>query len=367
MVGLKADGTVVAFGYNYNNQCDVSNWKNIIAIAAGNAHTVGLKSDGTVVAVGDNNKGQCTVSYWEKVVAIAACENVTVALTDDGRVHETGIRKEMEMSVFGYETRDIVSIAAHNDLVFGLKSDGTILRFEVSYFENRRRKTTKKVTSVNNLSDIVDIVTAQFGYKSYIIGLNSDGTVSVIPAYTYENDEPYCQNWTDIVAIAAGANTVFGLKTDGTVVSEDYRKGIDVSDWKLFRTEEEKQTDYSKACTLQESGEENKLAEAASIFSCLKDYKDSVDRDAECNRVYNELKSEREAREKAEREESEAREKAEKEAALEKARQEKIASLNSEKAALQTELANLKGLFTGKRRRQIEARLAEIDSELKSL
>ena len=116
----------------------------------------------------------------------------------------------------------------------------------------------------------------------------------------------------------------------------------------------------------------------ALIFSVLKDYQDSADRAAECDRIYNELKSEREAREKVEREAREAREKAErearkareraeKEAARERARQEKIASLNIEKSNLQTELSNLKGLFTGKRRRQIEARLTEIELELKKL
>ena len=38
-----------------------------------------------------------------------------------------------------------------------------------------------------------------------------------------------------------------------------------------------------------------------------------------------------------------------------------------QKAALEMELSSLKGLFTGKRRREIEAQLAEIDSKLKAL
>ena len=41
--------------------------------------------------------------------------------------------------------------------------------------------------------------------------------------------------------------------------------------------------------------------------------------------------------------------------------------LDKEKTDLQTELASLKGIFSGKRRKQIEARLAEIESELKRL
>ena len=41
--------------------------------------------------------------------------------------------------------------------------------------------------------------------------------------------------------------------------------------------------------------------------------------------------------------------------------------LEEEKSALQTELANLKGIFFGSRRRQVVARLAEIEAELKKL
>ena len=64
-MGLKADGTVVAVGKNDHGQCDVSDWRDIVAISAGRTHTVGLKADGTVVSVGDNGKGQCNVTGWK--------------------------------------------------------------------------------------------------------------------------------------------------------------------------------------------------------------------------------------------------------------------------------------------------------------
>ena len=64
-MGLKSDGTVVAVGYKKNGQCDVSNWTDVVALGAGNSHTMGLKANGTVVAIGANDRGQCDVSSWK--------------------------------------------------------------------------------------------------------------------------------------------------------------------------------------------------------------------------------------------------------------------------------------------------------------
>jgi len=58
----------VATGWNRYGQCDVREWRGIVAVAAGCAHTVGLRADGTVVAVGDNSHGQCNVADWHGIL-----------------------------------------------------------------------------------------------------------------------------------------------------------------------------------------------------------------------------------------------------------------------------------------------------------
>ena len=45
----------------------MSGWRDIVAVSAGDDHTVGLKSDGTVAATGDNYHGEWDVSDWTDI------------------------------------------------------------------------------------------------------------------------------------------------------------------------------------------------------------------------------------------------------------------------------------------------------------
>ena len=98
----------------------------------------------------------------------------------------------------------------------------------------------------------------------------------------------------------------------------------------------------------------------------------SID-DERAVKVAEQMEKERKAaaeRAEAERRAAEERVEAERKVAAERAeaeRRAKIEAYSKEKTALQAELSTLKGLFSGGKRRQIEARLAEIESELKKL
>ena len=141
------------------------------------------------------------------------------------------------------------------------------------------------------------------------IGLRSDGTV--VAAGWNKTGQCNVSDWQDIVAVCAGYSHTVGLRSDGTVVAVGHNLygQCGVSDWRLFPNAE----------TLAEERE-------------------NVRR-----------RGEEKARKMAE------------------ARAQRRAALEAEQADLQTELSNLKGLFTGKRRKEIEARLAEIKNELKKL
>ncbi|MBD5396454.1 MAG: chromosome condensation regulator [Lachnospiraceae bacterium] len=95
-VGLRADGTVVAVGDNSYGQCNVTGkeWRNIVAIAAGDWHTVGLRADGTVVSTKPDDApfylGACDVDDWEGIIEVSAGCGTTIGLKADGTTIAVG-------------------------------------------------------------------------------------------------------------------------------------------------------------------------------------------------------------------------------------------------------------------------------------
>ena len=149
-----------------------------------------------------------------------------------------------------------------------------------------------------------DII-AVSGYGSHISVLRSDGTV--ICAGGGES-----QKWTDIVSICSILDKVYGIRKDGTVVAagESHR---DVSGWRLFNSID----------TLEQERTEG-LARARAEH--LAKEKAKADRIAQ-----------------------------------------KRAELQAERDKLQAELSQLKGLFSGKRRKEIELLLTVNRYELQEL
>ena len=338
-VGLRSDGTaaVESTGYNGEGQCDVSGWRDIVAISAGYKHTVGLHSDGTVVAVGENKCGRCYVSDWRDIVAISAGNNSTVGLHSDGTVVATGSEWHGECDVSGW--RDIVAIAAGAQHTVGLRSDGTVVAIGCN---------TSGECDVSGWRDIVAIAAG----NHHTVGLRSDGTVVAIGCNTY--GECDVSDWRDIVAVAAGDWHTVGLQSNGTVMSVgSHEKGqCNVSDWRDIVAIS---AGDSSTVGLRSDGTVVAVWWHGSWHSDVYNWK-----------LFNSLetlKQEREEEIKRRRVEEECR-RAEEERwrAEEAARKQR---LKQERNTLQHELANLRGLFTGQRRREIESRLREIEKLLK--
>ena len=215
-IGLKTDGTVIAAGTNGYGQCDVSKWNSIAAVAAGDLVTIGLKTDGTVVAAGYSQFGQCDVSNWKNIAQIAASSGMTVGLKTDGTVEATGYNPYGYFDFTGWS--NIKYVASSADLVIGVKTDGTVISTGYDPSDDYDFSAWNNIKSVAAGEDVV-------------IGLKPDGTVV---ATGWNADQKYdVTGWSNITQIAAGMHFVIGLKTDGTVVTAGNYQSVqdNVTDW----------------------------------------------------------------------------------------------------------------------------------------
>ena len=251
-VGLKADGTVVAVGNNDQGQCDVSGWRDIIAISAGYNHTVGLKADGTVVAVGSNQAGQCDVSNWKDIVAISAGAYYTVGIKADGTVIGVGNNYYGQRNM-GWT--DIIAISAGSNRTVGLKADGNVVAVGDNTYNQCEVYGLRNIIAIGagddctlflysngtmgligHLHGIMDKedrsnnIAISAG-SQHILGLKADGTVMAWGVNEYGQCE--VSGWTDIIAISAKDTHTVGLKADGTVVAvgNNEHGQCDVSGW----------------------------------------------------------------------------------------------------------------------------------------
>ena len=363
-VGLKSNGSVVAVGNNYDGQCSVSGWHDIVAISAGFTHTVGLMSNGSVVAVGNNDKAQCDVSDWRDIVAISAGLTHTVGLKADGTVVATGYKADSKIynlhcDVSGWT--DIVAINAGILHTVGLKADGTV----VAVGNN-----SKGQCDVSDWTDIVALSAGGF----YTLGLKADGTVVA----TGENDCNQCNAscWTNIVALSASRNYAVGLRSDGMAASTNsnfsfWKKFYNI---KLFNSidtlEQERLAIKEEALRRQREAQEEIERQRETYYIELCQFAEQAVTEVDCYEVAclfsdrSKFYNYKDCAELAEKYKQKADKlKAERHAAIAARR----AELYAEKSELKQELSELKGLFAGKRRKEIEARMAQIDQEIQKL
>ncbi|MBR6109932.1 MAG: TIR domain-containing protein [Clostridia bacterium] len=400
---------------SYDGQCEVGDWSDIVSIAAGNSFTAGLRGDGTVAFA---SKKSFDIDKWRGIVKLAAGDRFLIGLRNDGSAVCAGDTKTVawrditdvfasESDVFGIRKdgtvvstdpddteafaswNNIVSVASTYDLIVGIKNDKKVVvspYHSIEYdeddeeYEDIVKGLNKLKNRVSKWADIIAVsvfydepyssiiglkedgrvvCSDDFGFLSqvkkwkgilsiagssdvgwankddsdyHIVGLKEDGTV--VAAGSNTNGQCNVKNWTDIVAVFAAPGRTVGLKSDGTVVATKY-----------IETRKSNGFDYGQCNT-----KDWKLFDG---IDTLEQEQKSKDEQRERER--------REAAERAERERREAAERAENERRL------LLETLLKRRAEAEAELKNLKGLFTGKRRRELEAEIAQLDSRIRAM
>jgi hypothetical protein len=211
-LALKSDGTIVGWGRNDYGQATPPCALNfVVAVAAGNGHSLVLKSDRTVVGWGDNFTGQASPpGDLTNVVAVAAGGYLSLALKVDGTVVHWGD------NAGGVTTppaglSNVVAIATGPGHSLALKSDGRVVGWGDNY--------GGRVTPPVGLSNVVAVAAG----GAHSLALKSDGTV-VGWGSDYNEDGYYRGQATppvglsNVAAVAAGEYHSLALKGDSTVV-----------------------------------------------------------------------------------------------------------------------------------------------------
>lgn len=178
-------------------------------IACSMYHLVAVKPDGTVIAAGRNNHKQCDVSGWRDIVAVDCDESGTVGLTKDGRVKYTGWNVYKESSCMSWSEIKQVVMSSH--CVFGLKNDGTVLATPPHVHANSQ---APDVTTWRNISELRRMGECTIGIDSY------GKAISVIRNYYGRTENECCYAKEGIIDAAVGDyDSVITLKKDGTCSS----------------------------------------------------------------------------------------------------------------------------------------------------
>ncbi len=271
-LALLGDGTVMAWGFNEHGQLGdgsttsrdvpvpVSGLSEVKALATGGQHSLALLADGTVVAWGENTEGQLgngttvasdvpvPVSGLSEVVAVAAGQDYSLALLADGEVRSWGYNgndelgdgssmryRDVPVAVSGLT--HVTQIAAGGQHALALLEDGTVESWGAGYWGqlgNGRKgfeggfeeyESIERATPgpVSGLSDVVAVAAG----SEDSFALRSDGAVEAWGSNRYDElgdgdrgpetssdlPVPVACGLNDITSIAAGGDAAFALGT----------------------------------------------------------------------------------------------------------------------------------------------------------
>ncbi len=165
----------------------IAEWEHVTRLAAGNGNAVilGLRSDGLVPACGDNTNGETETSGWDLI----AGENISTGGGSGQATSDTIVTRPAAM---------------WKDHLVAINLDGTCVGCGA---------TTNNQIAVTNWTDIFQLATAD----RLTVGLKADGTCVTTGLDWGSSATSTPPTWSDIIFIACGNQSVFGIDTNGDI------------------------------------------------------------------------------------------------------------------------------------------------------
>ena len=368
---VQADGTVCS-----TKERDIEDWRDMVAVSSGDKvvkrygsreytyplSIAGLRSDGTLAFAERHmsqreqdedfrlmeEQAQETIRQWTdiKEIAVHPNEHLSVtALRKDGTVVTTS----PFYADSTYHWRNVASFVMSGSYCACLRENGTVHFGGAQDYD-------ALVQDWRNIVSLAFVSGDSFSCP-VLVGLRDDGTVVATGPLSNE-----AAQWADIAAIAAAGSDLYGVRMDGTVVVARSRGYFN---WCVDKLEEWSNIAAVFPCCYQGNNYAviglRKDGTVIAGTAGARETDRPAYRKAQKWRLFNNIDTLEQERAEGRSAQRSSQERVKREKA------EQRIGLEAEQADLQTELSNLKGLFTGKRRKEIEARLAEIKNELKKL
>lgn len=189
-VVLNEDGSVSSSGLISKYEKQVSGWKNIIDIAAGNNHVVGVDANGRVYCAGDVEA--CDIDGTRNITKVFATDNASIALSEVGTLIYSG---QLLGSSYLNDFLNIKDIASSDNILVILNNDSTL---------NVYSKSGSYLKS-ETWTEIVDVACGD----DFVAGLDEYGKVYI----EIDNDEiqEKVSEWSNIIAIDSGKDYLIGF------------------------------------------------------------------------------------------------------------------------------------------------------------
>lgn len=212
---ITSNGNVITAGKNSNNQLSVETWENIVSVDIYGTLTIGLQENGIAKIAGNYDK-TTDLTVWYDLIDVAAGEQFVVGLKSDGTVIATGHNGDGQINVENWI--NVIDIDAGSRFTVALTEEKELL---FTGFCNNQIKDFEE--NKDEWKDVISI-SASGGEKGgrgrgHTVGLKSDGTLVAVGDNSFgQCDFSDTEKWSDIEKVATGDWYTVGLKSDGTVV-----------------------------------------------------------------------------------------------------------------------------------------------------